>query len=126
MIFLDTHIVAWLYEGELQQIPPQVQRRLDQEPLAISPFVQLELGYLYEVGKVTETAEKVIEDLGPRLELAVVDSSLTTVCRAAQELTWTRDPFDRLISAHATVANVPLVTRDRTIRANLSLAWWAA
>jgi PIN domain nuclease of toxin-antitoxin system len=35
-----------------------------------------------------------------------------------------RDPFDRLLSAHAVVAGIPLVTKDRVIRRNLPLAWW--
>lgn len=39
-------------------------------------------------------------------------------------LTWTRDPFDRMIAAQAIVADAPLVTADRTILANLPLAVW--
>jgi PIN domain nuclease of toxin-antitoxin system len=46
------------------------------------------------------------------------------VINAAKELSWTRDPFDRLISAHAIVANVPLITADETIREHLHLAVW--
>lgn len=126
MIFLDTHVVAWLYAGDLDQIPGEAQRRIDQEPLLISPFVQLELVYLHEVGKMTATASEVLEDLGPKLELAIADSSTAAVCRAAGELTWTRDPFDRLISAHAIVADTPLMTKDRVMRTHLPLAWWGS
>jgi PIN domain nuclease of toxin-antitoxin system len=39
-------------------------------------------------------------------------------------LSWTHDPFDRLIAAHAIVADAPLVTADRTILENLPLATW--
>jgi PIN domain nuclease of toxin-antitoxin system len=49
---------------------------------------------------------------------------LAALGQAAADLSWTRDPFDRLISAHAIVANAPLITADETIRANLSLAIW--
>jgi PIN domain nuclease of toxin-antitoxin system len=44
--------------------------------------------------------------------------------RAALDLTWTRDPFDRLIAAHAVVADAPLVTAHRTILEHLPQAVW--
>ena len=126
MILLDTHLIVWLYAGERSRIPAAVQQRLNREQLALSPFVQLELGYLYEVGRVRSSAEAVISDLGVRLELVVVDVSAAALCSVALGLSWTRDPFDRLLAAHATVANLPLVTKDETIRQHLPLAWWAA
>jgi PIN domain nuclease of toxin-antitoxin system len=39
-------------------------------------------------------------------------------------LTWTRDPFDRMIAAQAVVADAPLLTADETILDNLPLATW--
>ncbi len=125
MILLDTHLLVWLYGGERNRIPPSVQQRLNREQLGLSPFVQLELAYLYEVGRVRSSAQAVVEELGTRLELVVADVAAAAVCRAALGLTWTRDPFDRLLTAHATVANLPLVTKDETIRQHFSLAWWA-
>jgi len=44
--------------------------------------------------------------------------------QAANGLSWTRDPFDRMIAAQAIVADAPLVTADRTILGNLPLATW--
>ena len=37
---------------------------------------------------------------------------------------WSRDPFDRLIVAHAKAQKTPLVTRDEKIRENYRLAVW--
>ncbi|MBM2811613.1 MAG: hypothetical protein HW416_2372 [Chloroflexi bacterium] len=125
MILLDTHLFVWLYHGERKRIPSAVQRRLNREQLGLSPFVQLELAYLYEVGRVRGPAQAVIEELGARLELVVADVAATAVCSVAMGLTWTYDPFDRLLAAHATVTNLPLVTSDETIRQHLQLAWWA-
>jgi PIN domain nuclease of toxin-antitoxin system len=56
--------------------------------------------------------------------MEVTDCSAAELGEAAMDLSWTRDPFDRLISAHAIVANAPLVTADETIRKNLPLAIW--
>lgn len=56
--------------------------------------------------------------------MEVTDGSIAELGQTAADLSWTRDPFDRLISAHAIVANAPLITADETIRKHLSLAVW--
>lgn len=125
MILLDTHLLVWLYGGERNLIPAAVQERLNREQLGLSPFVELELAYLYEIGRVTASAEMVIDELATRLELVPADVGAAAVCNAALALSWTRDPFDRLLAAHAAVTGFPLVTKDRTIRDHSPLAWWA-
>jgi len=125
VILLDTHVLIWLYDGLLSRIPAAVRRRMDREQLALSPFTQLELAYLHEVGRVRPSAETVVAELSSRLELTLADVSSAAVGHAAVGLTWTRDPFDRLLAAHATVSSMPLVTKDETIRRHLPLAWWA-
>ncbi|HLG72825.1 MAG TPA: type II toxin-antitoxin system Phd/YefM family antitoxin [Chloroflexota bacterium] len=45
-------------------------------------------------------------------------------CSEPPKITWTRDPFDRLIAAHALATDTPLLTKDETIRQHLPLAWW--
>jgi PIN domain nuclease of toxin-antitoxin system len=74
---------------------------------------------------VTEPAEAPLSALRRSIGLQVADVSLATLVQAAVDLDWTRDPFDRMIAAHAIVENVPLVTADRTMREHLSLATWA-
>jgi PIN domain nuclease of toxin-antitoxin system len=125
VILLDTHVLVWLYQGPARNIPRPVRERLDRERLALSPFVQLELMYLYESGRVRAPAQLVLDHLRPRLELVVADVSAVAVCSTALGLSWTRDPFDRMLAAHAIIADVPLVTKDAIIRQNLPLAWWA-
>lgn len=56
--------------------------------------------------------------------LEIANVSLAELTDTAIGLSWTRDPFDRLIAAHAIVADAPLVTADRTILENLPLARW--
>ncbi|MBW3602098.1 MAG: PIN domain-containing protein [Actinobacteria bacterium] len=99
-------------------------RRLNDEPLGLSPFVGLELAYLYEVGRVRSPAREVLEELVPALELVVADVPAAVVCEAALSLTWTRDPFDRLLAAQALAGGTTLVTKDEVIREHLPLAWW--
>jgi PIN domain nuclease of toxin-antitoxin system len=90
----------------------------------VSPIVELELTYLHEVGRVTEPSSAPLEALRRTIGLGIADVSLRELTKAASGLNWTRDPFDRMIAAHAIAADAPLVTADRTILANLSLARW--
>ena len=43
MIFLDTHIMVWLYAGLLEKIPTRIQHQLESADLYISPMVELHL-----------------------------------------------------------------------------------
>lgn len=97
---------------------------MDSEPPRICPIVELELTYLYEIGRVSEPASAPLSALARSIGLQLFDASLEQVTRTAADLAWTRDPFDRLIAAHAVVAGAPLLTADETILGNLPLATW--
>ncbi len=97
---------------------------LDSEQARFSPIVELELTYLYEVRRVSEPAAAPLAALRRSIGMTVSDVPLAALVDAAVPLSWTRDPFDRLIAAHAIVAGAPLVTADRTILENLPQAVW--
>jgi PIN domain nuclease of toxin-antitoxin system len=84
----------------------------------------LELAYLHEVGRARDPVPAMLAALRRDIGAEVADVSLATLVQTAIGLDWTRDPFDRLIAAHAIVADIPLLTADRTIRENLALATW--
>lgn len=90
----------------------------------MSPVVELELTFLHEVGKVTEPAAAPLAALRRTIGLRVIDVSLAEMVQAATEISWTRDPFDRLLAAQAIVNDVPLVTADRTLLEHLPQATW--
>jgi len=50
--------------------------------------------------------------------LRAADESFGQIVENAYDLDWARNPFDRLITAQARIAGAPLVTRNRSIRAN--------
>lgn len=117
-------MVGWLYEGAERKIPRQARELVESSESFISPIVELELTYLHEVGRVTEPASAPLAALRRSIGLEIADLSLAAVAQAAVPISWTRDPFDRLIAAHAIVAGAPLVTADKTIREHLPQAVW--
>lgn len=124
MIHLDTHVVAWLYAGEVTLFPRLARERLESSELRVSPMVVLELQYLFELGRTRAPAGEVVTELGRSLGLAVATTGFAAVAAAALPLDFTRDPFDRLIVAHAICENAPLLTRDGTLLGAYPRAFW--
>lgn len=124
MIALDTHVVVWLHAGEVDRFPVGVRTKLDREVLGISPMVLLELQYLYETSRITVQAEKIFKNLSDEIGLLLWDKPFADIAREAIRHDWTRDPFDRMICAHASVSGHTLITKDRHIRGCFPAAFW--
>ena len=48
VIYLDTHILVWLYGGMVDLLSEKAKTLIESEDLVISPLVELELQYLFE------------------------------------------------------------------------------
>ena len=115
MIYLDTHIVVWLYAGLLEKFSQSIQTILNENEILICPIVRLELEYLYEIERVREPAHGIVADLADRIGLRVCEKDFNAVVSQAIKLTWTRDPFDRLIVANAAINDNILISKDQNI-----------
>ena len=124
MIYLDTHIAAWLYAGLVDRFNTAVKDLLNREYLLVSPMVLLELEYLYETGRTTDSGEKVFKELQDRMGIEICDKPFSKVIFLANNHKWTRDPFDRIIVAQAALESSRLLTKDRLIRKNYPHAFW--
>ncbi len=124
MIFLDTHVLVWLYEGLLHKIPANIQKKLETKDLYVSPMVELELTFLNEIGRITVTGADVIRYLDAHLGLTISRIDFYRIIEEAQLQGWTRDPFDRLIVANASVFQAPLITKDEKIHQNYPHSMW--
>lgn len=124
MISLDTHVVVWLHAGEISLFPRKVRQKLDKESLVICPVVFLELEYLYEIDRITFPADTVINDLATDIGLEVCGKPFLPSLRESLKHKWTRDPFDRMIVAHAEANNLELITKDKSILAHCHRAFW--
>jgi PIN domain nuclease of toxin-antitoxin system len=123
-LYLDTHVVVWLYAGLTKQLSAHAIKLIEHDDLMISPMVQLELAYLHETKKITRTANVIVSELQARIGLKICDASFDMIVDKAAALTWTRDPFDRLIVAQAICAKSKFLTKDRVIRKHCKLAVW--
>ena len=124
MTYLDTHVVIWLYAGQLAKLSTQARERIDEDDLLISPAVQLELEYLKEIGRFKTSPPKILSALERDIGLAVCELPFSKVVESALTQRWVRDPFDRLIVGQAKANEATLVTKDEKIRANYKRSVW--
>ena len=124
MIYLDTHIVVWLYAGLAEKLSNKAIDAIENNQLLISPIVQLELQYLKEINRITVNSALIIETLNCSIGLKICDLSFLHVITESIDKSWTRDPFDRLIVAQSHARQIPLLTKDQTILENTNLAFW--
>jgi PIN domain nuclease of toxin-antitoxin system len=124
VIYLDTHVAAWLYAGFLDHIPERVRKAIGENEVFVSPMVVLELQYLFEIRRVTESAAVVINALRKELGLQLCEASFSQIIEKAMTQSWTRDPFDRIIVAHAAFQKGILVTKDEHIHRQYPQALW--
>jgi PIN domain nuclease of toxin-antitoxin system len=124
-LYLDTHILVWLYQDGAARLTPQGIRAIEEaEQLLISPMVELELIYLHEILRINCPGNTLLDSLRHDIGLELCTQSFAAVIGEALTLDWTRDPFDRIIVAQAAHRGSPLLTADQNIRNHYSGAIW--
>ncbi|HET7618145.1 MAG TPA: PIN domain-containing protein [Vicinamibacterales bacterium] len=109
MILLDTSAVIWIARRH-----PRTRALLRaHRRLYLSPAVLLELQFLQEAGRirVDRSMQSVIDD--DRWTLDEPPSAAWFL--EAIGVSWTRDPFDRLLVAHAQLRGWRLATGDAVL-----------
>ncbi len=115
MILLDTNALIWLEQGHKRA------RVLTAggERLYISPVNLFELQFLLEEGRIRLKGGSVSDVVhhGPWL---LDDPPAADWFDAALDQSWTHDPFDRLLVAHARLRGWRLATADAALLGHLS------
>ena len=111
MLNLDTHILIFAVSGDLR---PAEQALLSQNRWSVSAIVFWELAKLVQLGRLDMDLDDrdVVRTLS-RLHVWPIDLA---VARASTQLDFRSDPADELIAATSVVHDIPLLTRDRTMR----------
>jgi len=118
-VLLDTHFLIWLVLGSQRLSEFRWLNRY--QPWGISPVSFLEIQYLAEVGRLEVRNPEFTETVLNDRRFVTDEIPLLSLVRHAFELSWTRDPFDRLLAAHSAARRMPLCTTDRVIRIHHSL-----
>ena len=113
MLNLDTHIVVFAATDELR---PRERALLEREPWSISAIVFWELAKLAQLRRISLAIDspETIRVLS-RLHVWPIDLE---IARASARLDFRSDPADELIAATSVVHGIPLLTRDRVLRAS--------
>jgi PIN domain nuclease of toxin-antitoxin system len=107
---LDTHFLIWILSNAKRL--EQFSWLDDYRPWGISPISLLELQILSETGRI-ELAANFANRVMTDTRFILDEAPLVTVVQRALSLSWTRDPFDRIIVAqHGPKAAVMQCRRD--------------
>jgi PIN domain nuclease of toxin-antitoxin system len=124
MIFFDTHVAIWLYSGQLELFKPNVLKLINENQVGISHIVRLELKYLKEIGRIKQMPDVIIDALIDEIGLVFSDHSIERIVSLAIHLDFTRDLFDRIIVADASVNNSMLISKDKIIKKHYKNTVW--
>lgn len=94
-----------------------LQRLQASIPWIVSPVVLLEIQYLQEVTRRDVIPTDVADLIRSDERFVIDDPKIGEIVEHARHLTWTRDPFDRLIAAHSSLRGITLCTTDERILA---------
>lgn len=124
-VYLDTHVVVWLATGKLEQISERARNLIEAADLRLSPVVLLELEYLHELKRIRLRSRDLFLKVAHETGLQLCELSFPSVADAALDEKWTRDPFDRVIVAHAKANGfAPLLSADEKIRKHYLRTVW--
>lgn len=124
VVYLDTHIVVWLYAGLSEKLTENAKKAIEDSVLLISEMVRLELQYLFEIGRITANPAKLLKNLSRSINLKISDCPLSEIVEESLKIDWTRDVFDRMLTAEAGATESKFITADETIRTNFNGVVW--
>lgn len=123
-VYLDTHAVIWLYHKELHKFSKNTLLLLENNQITVSPMVKLELQYLYQIKRITQKPDVILQSLQDTIELKICQKSWLDIVNVALTCDFTRDAFDRLIVAHAMLDNSILISKDKTLTCHYNNCVW--
>ena len=115
----------WLGIGAHRNLSRRALSIARKDQLMLSPMAILELQFLWEIGRLRVSAQDLVRKLQSEMDLRMSDLAFNDVANVAAGESWTRDPFDRIIVAHARLDGVaPLISADDHVRANYIRSIW--
>lgn len=113
MLNLDTHILLFALAGRLND---RERRLVEVERWCVSPVVFWEIAKLGQLGRIAIDLDD-STFVGAMADTVVLPFT-RDVARRLADLDFSSDPIDEMIAATSLAHGVPLLTRDRKIRAS--------
>lgn len=111
MLNLDTHILLYAVTGDLTAAESKLLRT---HPWSISAIVLWEIAKLAQLGRIkVDLEDRKVERVLRSVYLWPITAD---IARMSTRLDVHGDPADELIGATSIVHEVPLITRDRSLR----------
>jgi len=111
MLNLDTHILVFAVTDTLRRAESAL---LSCNQWSVSAIVLWELARLTQLGRLDiDFDDRTVKRTLARIHVWPIDFE---VAKASVRLDFSGDPADEIISATSVVHEIPLLTRDRTIR----------
>jgi PIN domain nuclease of toxin-antitoxin system len=113
MIFADTHVLVWLAKND-PRLPEVGRAALVEEGFSLSVTTAFEYADLHQRGRLPQrpTLIDILADFGATVEPLPAESwSIVNKLPPIH-----RDPVDRMLIAHAMIAEARLATADTNIR----------
>jgi len=124
IVYLDTHVIVWLYAGLVDKLTEAAKTAIDESELFVSQMVRLELQYIYEIGRIKVRADTIINALSKTIGLKISDTAFNQIIEEALKINWTRDVFDRILVAEAKALKYGFISADRKIQSNFKQTIW--
>lgn len=114
---VDTQILIWLLDTKLRKrhIRKTAHEALETSKVLVSPMVLLEIDYLREINRINLNHHQVLKILQQEIDIEIDPTPFYEITKTTPSITWTRDPFDRMIVAHSVYHQIPLITYDEKI-----------
>lgn len=115
MILLDTSAIIWIHQRH-RRVRPLLHAK---ERMYASPVSLLELRLLVDLGRIKLAPRATVSELFDGQSFLIDEPPALAWFSLAAELSWSRDPFDRLLAAHALLQKWRLATADGVLLENL-------
>lgn len=123
-MYVDTQTLMWLGAGLTKKISVTARSALEMNTIIIPAMSWLELHFMHEIGRIKITPLELYKSLKKVADIRQSNARFYDITEMGGSVTWTRDPFDRLIVAEALHHKLPLITADKLIRKHCKLAVW--
>ncbi|WP_339366863.1 type II toxin-antitoxin system VapC family toxin [Calothrix sp. 336/3] len=87
MIYLDTHVVVWLYSGLTDKLTDIAKTLINDNEVYISAIIRLELQYLYEIKRITSEPDVIISNLSEQIDLKICNKNFHDIITMSLMLT---------------------------------------